>query len=299
MDDRSVSLRHPWLAGRVTDLYVHGYDRDENARLEDQARALLDLLHVDTVYPSGSRVLEVGCGVGAQTTTLLRRSPDAHFTCIDISHTSLAKAVRRTDEVEGAKVGFCQADLFALPFAPRSFDHIFVCFVLEHLERPVAALGILRQMLRGGGTITVIEGDHGSAYFHPANVDAQAGIECLIRLQEEAGGNALIGRQLYPLLIEAGFDAVRVAPRMVYVDGNRPDLAEGFTRKTFTAMVQGVRHAAIGAGLVTPEAFEAGIRALHRTAEPDGVFCYTFFKGVGEAPPVMAPYTLAMLAKRV
>jgi len=27
--------------------------------------------------------------------------------------------------------------------------------------------------------------------------------------------------------------------------------------------------------------FDAGIKALNRTAEPDGVFCYTFFKGVG------------------
>ncbi len=25
--------------------------------------------------------------------------------------------------------------------------------------------------------------------------------------------------------------------------------------------------------------FDEGVRDLHRTAEPDGVFCYTFFKG--------------------
>jgi hypothetical protein len=29
-------------------------------------------------------------------------------------------------------------------------------------------------------------------------------------------------------------------PRMVYVDSNRPDLVDGFTRKTFTAMIEGV-----------------------------------------------------------
>jgi hypothetical protein len=33
---------------------------------------------------------------------------------------------------------------------------------------------------------------------------------------------------------------------------------------------------------MTPEAFDAGIRALYRTAEEDGVFCYTFFKAFGE-----------------
>ena len=47
------------------------------------------------------------------------------------------------------------------------FDHVFVCFVLEHLARPVEALSILERLLRPGGTITLIEGDHGSTYFHP------------------------------------------------------------------------------------------------------------------------------------
>jgi hypothetical protein len=103
-----------------------------------------------------------------------------------------------------------------------------------------------------------------------------------VRLQREAGGNALIGRQLYPLMVEAGFDAIHVSPRMVYVDSSRPDLVDGFTRKTFTAMIEGIRESALAAGLMDPERFDAGVQALHRTTERDGVFCYTFFKGVGE-----------------
>jgi hypothetical protein len=47
----------------------------------------------------------------------------------------------------------------------------------------------------------------------------------------------LIGRSLYPLMTAAGFDRVDVSPRMVYVDSSRPQLVEGFTRRTFTAMV--------------------------------------------------------------
>jgi len=179
-------------------------------------------------------------------------------------------------------VEFRQADIFASPFTTGSFDHVFVCFVLEHLARPAAALANLDGMLRPGGTITVIEGDHGSAYFSPESSAAHAAIQCQVTLQREAGGNALIGRQLYPLIVEAGFDAVRVSPRMVYVDSSRPDLVDGFTRKTFTAMIEGIRGSAIGAGLIEPEGFDAGVRDLHRTTEADGVFCYTFFKGVGE-----------------
>ena len=179
-------------------------------------------------------------------------------------------------------VDFRQADIFALPFGPESFDHIFVCFVLEHLSRPLAALTALKGLLRAGGTITAIEGDHGSAYFHPDSAAAREAVRCLVELQRMGGCNALIGRQLYPLLSEAGFDAVRVSPRMVYVDSSRPDLVDGFTRKTFTAMVEGIRDAAIDAGIVKPEVFDAGIRDLYRTAGRDGVFCYTFFKAVGD-----------------
>ena len=177
---------------------------------------------------------------------------------------------------------FQQADLFAPPFAPESFDHVFVCFVLEHVARPVTALTVLRGLLKPGGTITVIEGDHGSTYFHPDSEAAHAAIRCQVELQRAAGGNALIGREVYPLLREAGFEAVRVSPRMVYVDASRPALVDGFTRRTFTAMIEGVREPAIAAKMIEPEAFDAGIRALYRTAESDGVFCYTFFKGVGE-----------------
>jgi len=266
----------------MTDGYVHGYRSRESERLRDQAGALVDLLHSDTSYPPGTVVLEAGCGTGAQTITLARNSPGARITSVDISAVSLKEAKARAHAAGITNVEFRQADIFALPFDRETFDHLFVCFVLEHLSRPSDALRRLREVLKPGGTITVIEGDHGSAYFHPESAAAQRAIDCLVELQRMSGGNARIGRQLHPLLVRAGFDAVRVSPRMVYVDASRPDLVDGFTRKTFTAMVEGVRDRAIHAGIVDAESFDAGIRALYRTAEPDGVFCYTFFKAVGE-----------------
>ncbi len=271
-----------WFAGAVSTGYVHGYDTRENERLHDQAEALVELLHSDTSYPAGSKVLEAGCGVGAQTVILAARSPHAHFTSVDVSEISLSEAKRRAERAGISNVGFRQADIFALPFAPESFDHVFVCFVLEHLSRPVEALVTLRGMVRAGGSITVIEGDHGSAYFHPDRPAAHAAIECLVQLQREAGGNALIGRQLYPMLVQADLEAVRVSPRTVYADASRPLLVEDCTVKTFTAMVEAIRESALEAGLIDHETFDEGVRALRRTTEADGVFCYTFFKGVGE-----------------
>lgn len=261
--------------------YVHGYDQRENIRLQDQASTLVELLHADTSYPAGSRVLEAGCGVGAQTVTLAMNSPDAVITSIDISATSLAEAERRVDAAGLSNVHFEQGDIFNLPYAPDSFDHIFVCFVLEHLSQPVKALQTLKRLLKQEGTITVIEGDHGSTYFHPHSEAAHRAIRCQVELQRRAGGNAMIGRELYPLLYEAGYSDIRVSPRMVYVDSSRPALVEGFTKRTFTAMIEGVREPAIRAGIMDANEFDQGIRDLYRTTEADGVFCYTFFKAVG------------------
>jgi len=260
--------------------YVHGYNAREGLRLQDQATTLVELLHSDTRYPDGHTVLEAGCGVGAQTVVLARQSPNARITSIDMAASAVAAAAKTVQANGLSNVTVRQADIFDLPFAPESFDHVFVCFVLEHLSRPVDALRTLKSVLKVGGTITVIEGDHGSAYFYPDSAPARRAVQCLVELQARAGGNALIGRSLYPLMREASFSDVRVSPRMVYVDSSRPDLVDGFTKKTFTAMVEGVRDDSIATGLMSEVDFDRGIRDLYRTAESDGVFCYTFFKAV-------------------
>ncbi|TDU89250.1 methyltransferase family protein [Kribbella voronezhensis] len=262
--------------------YVHGYTTAETCRLTDQAGTLADLLHGDTQYEPGSKVLEVGCGVGAQTVQLVTRSPGIRLTAVDISEESLAHAKARVAAAAPqAHVEWLQGDLLALPFEDQTFDHLFVCFVLEHLPQPAEALASLRRLLRPGGSITVIEGDHESAFFHPRSPAAQRVIDCLVELQAEAGGDALIGRRLQPLLAEAGYDEVSARPRTVYADETLPHLVDGFTRKTFIAMVESVRERSLTRGLRTEAQWEQGIRDLERAAEPGGTFHYTFFKAVG------------------
>jgi SAM-dependent methyltransferase len=272
---------------RGRDGYVHGYDQRENLRLQDQASSLVELLHADTAYPEGSSVLEAGCGVGAQTVSLASNSPKALITSIDISEASLAVAGAAVQAAGIGNVSLRQADIFHLPFASESFDHVFVCFVLEHLAQPVEALRALTDVLKPGGTITVIEGDHGSTFFYPDSEHAHRAIQCQVDLQAREGGNALIGRALYPLLRTAGFGEVHVSPRMVYVDSSKPDLVEGFTKRTFTAMIEGIRTSALESKIISEADFDDGIAGLYRTAEADGVFCYTFFKAtaVKASPP--------------
>lgn len=260
--------------------YIHGRSESESTRLHVQASGLGPLLHEDIRYQPGSLVLEAGCGVGAQTMFLARNSPGAEFVSVDISADSLDRAHAHLSEEGLPNVSFCQADIETLPFPDGTFDHVFVCFTLEHLPDPIQALVNFRKVLKPGGTLMVIEGDHGSAIFHPDTAAAHHVIDCLVSLQHRAGGNALIGRELEHLLKDAGFLDIRVVPLQVYASPDIPGSAEA-VKKIFIAMIEGVRDQAIDEGLSDPEMWDTGIRDLHRTTEQNGMFRYTFSKAVG------------------
>ena len=261
--------------------YVHGYSERETQRLQEQSSILEELLHWDTIYPAGGRVIEAGCGVGGQTVPLARRSPQAECVSIDISHDSL-DAAKTLIEKEGiCNVRFQQSDIMDMPFAAESFDHVFVCFVLEHLEEPLEALFMLREVLRAGGTITVIEGDHGSCFWHPETQESLRAWHSLIEAQAQLGHDPLIGRKLYPLLSRAGFDVKEVSPRWVYADSNNLALMDGVLNKIIVPMTETARQRALELGLIDEVTFDKGLDDLRRSGmPPDGTFFYTWFKAV-------------------
>ncbi len=261
--------------------YVHGYSNKEALRLKDQAETLDDIIHNDSVFAEGSLVLEAGCGVGAQTNIIATKNPDSNFISVDISEDSIQEARQAIRSAGITNVEFRQADIYHLPFKDETFDCVFICFVLEHLHNPAQALNELKRVLKNGGTMIAIEGDHGSAFFFPDSPQAHSAINCQIQLQKQIGGNSNIGRELYPLLKSLGLSAITVSPRMVYVDASKPLLVNGFIKNTFIAMIEGVGEKAIKQGIIDRSAFEKGIKDLYRTTESGGVFSYTFFKGFG------------------
>jgi ubiquinone/menaquinone biosynthesis C-methylase UbiE len=262
-------------------MYVHGYSTTEADRLADQANTLAELLHPSVRFPPGSRVLEAGCGIAAQTVHLARNNPEVQFISFDSSHASIEIARKKIADEGLRNVKLEVADIYNLHYTAGSFDHVFVCFLLEHLHDPQRALVGLKKVLKNGGGIVVIEGDHGSYYCHPKSAAADRVVQCLIDAQAHKKGNALIGRQLYPLLVGAGYCETRVFPRMVYVDAGKPELVEGFTKKTFIAMIEGVKEEALSLGLSTEELWDQGVSDLYRATGEDGTFCYTFFQAIG------------------
>lgn len=258
--------------------YVHGYSETEAGRLTEQAEAMAALIHEGTVYPPGSRVLEAGCGVGGQTARLLRSSPGAHVVAVDRDQRSLVRARTHIKAMSGHhRVRWCRSDLAALPFPDESFEHVFVCFVLEHVANTHRVLTELRRVLHPGGTLTVFEGDNGTLAFHPESPDACAVIENMILLQALAGGDAQYGRRLHPALAGAGFNAIRVEPRLVYADDANPT-ARPFIRDVYNPMIATLQDDAVAVGLGSQCQWKQGTADLARVAEPGGTFHLTFFK---------------------
>jgi len=195
-----------------------------------------------------------------------------------------AASIRMASE-ENPGLPFLAGDLYALPFSNATFEHAFACYVLEHLERPGLALENLLRVLKPGGTLTSIEGDHGSCFFYPETPEALAAWACLPRLQAMLGGDSLIGRRLYSVLARAGFEDVRVEPIRIYCDPSLPHMMNGFVEDTIVGMLQGIEPEVVERGLLDAATFRKGVAdILAIKTHPDGAFCYTFFRAVGRKP---------------
>ena len=266
----------------MSNAYVHGYSAAEQVRLTRQAHILAEFIHSRAIFPPGSRILEAGCGVGAQTTQLASRNPQASFVAVDRSADSLRIAQQRVAVYALGNVEFQVADINRLPFRDAEFDGAFLCFVLEHLSSREQALGEIRRVLRPGAKIHVFEGDHGSMLAWPDEPAIGRLVAAVSRHQCLQGGDPYIGRRLCPILSESGFQNVRVEPCVGYADATRPEWIDGFTRATFIDMMQSQRETVLERGLMTDLEWRDGIEALGRTTASDGSFCYTFFRATAD-----------------
>lgn len=262
--------------------YLHGYTDRERERLRDQSFILEDLLHAGIHYGKGEKVLEIGCGVGAQTRILALNSPQAEITSIDINPESLSIAEALMNKNHITNVRFERQDIQNLAYDDERFDHIFVCFVLEHLPDPLSALRQCKRVLKTGGTITVIEGDHGSCFWHPQTKSSRRVWQALIEAQDLLGQDGLIGRKLYPLLTKAGYSVREISPKWIYADSSQPILLNDVVNKIIVPMIISSKNQIDETGVLPAEIWKDGISRLAEVGtSKNGTFFYTWFKAQG------------------
>ena len=187
--------------------YVHGYGTPEQERLVEQAEHWRHRLiaHGTSLEP-GTRLLEVGCGVGAVLAVLGQEYPGVVLFGVDIEEKQLDFA-RSHLERAGVEATLRQADALALPYEDGSFDHVWMMWLLEHVADPPAALREARRVLVPEGRITAIEVDYSTCSAEPSTPALEALFRAMVQGMAASGWSDA-GTRLPGWLREAGFRAV-------------------------------------------------------------------------------------------
>src|SRR5262245_22041438 len=110
--------------------YIHGYAETEQQRLIAQAEFWKDTVILDGTYlPRGTRLLDVGCGVGAVLQILGNEFPGIHPSGIDIASTQIDFAEKYLSD-HGVAADLQVADARDLPFDNSSFDQLWMMWTL-------------------------------------------------------------------------------------------------------------------------------------------------------------------------
>jgi SAM-dependent methyltransferase len=136
-----------WAAGDAYEQYVGRWSRPV-------AEAFLDWLKVAV----GRRWLDVGCGTGALSATILRRAEPASVTGIDASEGFLSRARER---LQDRRVAFDHGDAQALPYGEGQFDVAVSGLVLNFLPDQAKMVAEMRRVVRPGGPIALYVWDYG------------------------------------------------------------------------------------------------------------------------------------------
>jgi SAM-dependent methyltransferase len=265
--------------------YLHGYRAEERERLHRQARFLEQTVHDGLPYPQRTRLLEVGCGVGAQTEILLRRWPDLTVTGVDINDEQLAEARRFLATVPWATGRFdvAKADATRLAYDAGTFDSAFLCWVLEHVGDPARVLREVRRVLVPGSPVVCSEVLNATFFVDPYSKDTLRYWTALNEQQLELGGDPFVGAKLGNLLTAAGFRDVVTEVKSFHFDNRDPVERAAFLGYWSELMLSSAP--AILAAKKVDEAVVLGMREeLARVAhDPNSVFFYSFIQARARA----------------
>jgi SAM-dependent methyltransferase len=153
----------------VADGYVDGYATNEQERLVAQAEHWRNELILDGTHLSpGTRLLEIGCGVGAVRGVLGTAFPGITLAGVDVEERQVLFARSHLARL-GLRADLRCADALALPYEDAWLDHVWLMWFLEHVSDPVAALREARRVLVGDGALTAIEVDYNSTWATPTS----------------------------------------------------------------------------------------------------------------------------------
>ena len=257
--------------------YLHGFSPVEQARLKKQAEFLEQTIYENVDFSRSKKVLEVGCGVGAQSEILLRRNPRIKLTGIDLSEDQLKVAKESLENLSYAKGRYevQKANAEDLPFESDEFDGSFLCWVLEHVPNPERVLSEVRRALRPGGKVVITEVMNSSFFLEPYSPNVWKYWMAFNDHQYEIGGDPFIGAKLGNMLLSVGFKDIQTELKVFHFDNREPDRRKEMIDFWSELLLSGADEL-VQAGKVDEKLVEEVRKELRTVSrDPNAVFHYT------------------------
>jgi SAM-dependent methyltransferase len=147
MTDAAKSFGFQWRA-RANEVFERGTLYGMSP--EEEHRHFFDALGIQPEDLTGRTVLDAGCGDGFLLSVLA--DYPVRVIGIDLNASPAISYPRRG---ERARVAVLQADMFASPFATRTFDYVWCEGVLSHTENPRLGFQTLSGLVKPGGRLYV------------------------------------------------------------------------------------------------------------------------------------------------
>jgi ubiquinone/menaquinone biosynthesis C-methylase UbiE len=154
----------------------------------------------------GSRLLDVGCGLGDTTLALAADvGPSGEVVGIDASEAMLAVARERARDWPGS-ARFSVGDAMALDEPDGSFDVVRCERTLQWVSDPQAAVGEMARVLRPGGRLSLIDTDWSTLELEVGDRSVTEAVRRTLANERNRPSN--VGRRLGALAQAAGLVAV-------------------------------------------------------------------------------------------
>lgn len=238
--------------------------------------------HID--LSKQNKIIEVGCGVGAQTEILLERFPHLHIDGIDASASQLKRAKEHLKTaIRDKRVSLQVADALQLPFKDDAYDGAFLCWILEHVQDPVGILSEVRRVLKPSGLVYCSEVLNATLYLHPYSPATLQYWFAFNDHQWNLGGDPFVGAKLANYLLKAGYQNISTETKVEYYDNRMPKRRAEFIDYWTRLLLSGAP-GLLQSKIITQDLVDEMQGELNRLKhDPDSVFFYSWIQARAQA----------------
>ncbi|MEX1189778.1 MAG: class I SAM-dependent methyltransferase [Bacteroidia bacterium] len=261
--------------------YLHGYTQEEYQRLIHQAEFLKGNIYNNLDLPQEGLLLELGCGVGAQTRIILELYPKLNILAVDRSPEAIETAKAGISEELKNRVEFICSDLSDF-VSPQPADAAFYCWMLEHATDPLALLKQAKLSLKPGAKVFLTEVQNNTLQVFPRNANLEEYWNAYNEMQIKYNGDPFIGVKLPGLLQQAGYKSISIEPRMfIYNTHDKRALEE--ICNYWWRLLNSASNELIEQGFINEfTKSETKKHLLNLHSQENGLFSFTFLQAESE-----------------